>query len=299
MLGGYLLILLILQAHDWYKAEFPKPPSMPPSTETIQHPFYHEQAVEALNRFSRMPEPEKDMILHNLESGLIDLEEWLGRLVRTECQVLCLGELHEETTRQFLSDAFFPRYSVDVLLLEATPTELKKLMRKMEAGRSYFPLLNADIMNVLRSVRNKNPDSCIYGIEETDLQQEENKGPSGSRDRSIATNFWARFRPGVRNIILIGGLHCGNEPNWLFGLLREQAPAPLKQRMLNTWVLEEHQNGALEGFIYFLDEIGVERGAKNFVIPDTCALHPRLRQWFPVLNRQILTKYDSVVVFRR
>jgi hypothetical protein len=95
----------------------------------------------------------------------------------------------------------------------------------MDAGRDYFPLLDADIMKILRSVKNRNPAIKIWGIEETDEQQKGQHGHSISRDQSIAHNFWDRFQPGRFHIILFGALHCTNEPNWLFKHLSNQAGA--------------------------------------------------------------------------
>jgi hypothetical protein len=152
-------------------------------------------------------------------------------------------------------------------------------------------------MNVLRTVRARNPNVQIFGIEETDGQQKEQNSHSGSRDQSIAQNFWSRYRPGRRHLILFGALHCTNEPNWLFKRLYDQAPLPLENRMVNAQVLEEHQTGPVEAFVFFLDEIGIEK--TGFVIPDTRALHACIYDWFPSLNRQALQKYRSLIVFRR
>ena len=66
--------------------------------------------------------------------------------------------------------------------------------------------------------------------------------------------------------------------------------------MLNAQVLEEHQNGPVEAFVYFLDEIGIER--TDFVIPNTSTLPARIYEWFQLLNRQILEKYRTLIVFR-
>jgi hypothetical protein len=65
---------------------------------------------------------------------------------------------------------------------------------------------------------------------------------------------------------------------------------------LNVQVLGEHQDGPLEGFVYFLDEIGIEK--KHFVIPDTNSFHPRMYELFRLLKRQTLDKYQAVIVFR-
>ncbi|MEJ2727757.1 MAG: hypothetical protein P8185_04455, partial [Deltaproteobacteria bacterium] len=257
LFGGYLLILLLLSVYDWIREEYPRRPAKPPISERIQHPFYHQEAAKALKRFSRMPKPEKAAIKRNLESSLISMEQWLTRLGQSDYQILCMGELHEESTRDFLAEEFFAKFSTDVLMLEATPKNLKRLIKRMDAGRDYFPLLGADIMKILRTARHRNPAIKIRGIEETDEQQKGEQGHSNSRDQSIAHNFWERFQPGRLHIILFGALHCTSEPNWLFENLYSQASLSLKERMLNVRVLGEHQNGPLEAFVYFLDEIGI------------------------------------------
>jgi hypothetical protein len=207
-----------------------------------------------------------------------------------------MGELHMESTRSFLSKEFFANISVDVLHLEATSEELKRLINRMEAGRDYFPLLGADILNILRTVRDRNPDIKIYGIEQTGKQAKNHHGHSNLRDQSIAKNFWGTFEPGLRHIILFGALHCTNESNWLFHNLCYQASHTLKDEMLNVQVLGEQQNGPVEAFVYFMDEIGVEK--RHFVIPDTRSLPDHVYKWFPLLNRQTLGKYRSLIVFR-
>jgi len=296
VLGGYFIIMLFLTTYEWIKEEYPRPAIKPVSIERIQHPFYHELAVDALQRFSRLSKPERSAIKKSLESSLISMEKWLTHLDQSDYQVICIGELHEESTRNFLAEEFFAKFSVDVLLLEATPKKLKRLTKRMNSGRTYFPLLDADIMNILRSVRARNPDIKICGIEEIDEQEKEQYAHSGSRDKSIARNFWKSYQPGMSHIILFGAFHCAKEPHWLFQNLKNQAALTLKNRMLNAWVLGEHQNGPLEAFLFFLDEIGIEK--KNFVISDTSGLHPRIYELFQLLNRQLLEKFCTLIVFR-
>ena len=295
--AGYLLILVFLSVYDWIKSEYPRRPAKPPNSERIQHPFYHEEAAKALQRFSRLPESEKDAIKENLEFSLISMEKWLTHLGQSDYQVMCMGELHEESTRNFLAEEFFAKFSTDVLMLEATPENLQRLIKRLDAGRDYFPLLHADIMKILRTVRHRNPAVKIWGIEETDEQQKGQHGHTNTRDQSIAYNFWDRFQPGRLHIILFGALHCTNDQNWLFEKIYSRASLRLKKRMLNLRVLGEHQNGPLEAFVYFLDEIGIER--THFVIPDTGLLHPRIYELFHSLNRETLGKYRSLIVFRR
>jgi hypothetical protein len=296
VLSGYLILLLLLTVHDWYQKEFPSPPPPTSSSKRVQHPFHHSQALRALQHFSRLPGSEKSAIKSHLDRVLLSTERWLADLPRSNYKIICLGEVHEESTRAFLADRFFSKLPIDVLMLETTPDGLNRLIRRMEAGRRYFPLLDADIMSILHTVRAINPDVEIFGIDETDKQQENQNDPRGARDKSIARNFWSRYTPGSRHLILFGASHCANEPNWLFSRLCKQAPLPLSDQMLNVQVLEEHQRGPLEAFVYFLDEIGLEK--KDFVIADTAGLHPRIYELFPLLDRQILKKYLTLIVFR-
>jgi hypothetical protein len=295
-LSGYLIILLFLAVYDWIVKEYPRRPTIPPSTVRIQHIFYHDEAAKALQRFSRLPEPEKAAIKNNLKSSLTSMEQWLTHLGQSDYQIMCMGELHEESTRIFLAKEFFAKFRTDVLLLEATSKDIKRIIKRMDAGRDYFPLLGADIINILRSVKDRNPAIKIWGIEQTDEQQKGQHGHSISRDQSIAHNFWDGFQPGKIHIILIGALHCTNEPNWLFKKLCDQTSPHLKERMLNVQVLGEHQNGPVEAFVYFLDEIGIEK--KHFVISNTNSLHPRIYELFQMLNRQTLRNCRTLVVFR-
>ena len=295
-LVGYLIILLFLSVYGWIAEEYPRRPTEPTKSGRIQHPFFHGEAAKALQRFSRLTKSEKTAIQENLQFNLISIEQWLTHLEQSNYQIMCIGEFHEESTRNFLAEKFFIKYRTDVLLLEATPIILKRLIQRMDAGRDYFPLLDADIMKILRSVNDRNPAIKIWGIEETDEQQKGQHGHSISRDQSIAHNFRDRFQPGRLHIILFGALHCTNEPNWLFKNLCNQASLHLKERMLNVRVLGEHQNGPVEAFVYFLDEIGIEK--KHFVIPNTNSLHPRIYELFQMLNQETLEKYRSLIVFR-
>ncbi len=226
----------------------------------------------------------------------MSMEQWISSLQQSNFQILCMGELHENSTRNFLSNEFFSNFSIDVLLLEATPKELNRLMNRLEGGRDYFPLLGADIMSLLRTAVKRNPDVKIFGIEETYKQTENHHGQLNSRDQFIAQNFWDAFQTGSRHIILFGALHCTNEPAWLFHNLCNQTSHALKDKMINVLVVGEHQNGPVEAFVYFLDRIGIKM--KHFVIPDTRSLPNLIYKCFPLLDHQILGKYRSLIIFR-
>lgn len=295
-LGGYILILLFLSVYGWFIKEYPERPDEPVSLERIQHQLDHRRAVKALQLFNHLSEPEKVAIKERLKSNLVSMDHWLKDLEQSNFKILCLGEHHEESTRGFLAQEFFAKLELDVLLLEASPEELNGFLKRTEAGRDYFPLLGADILDILRTVRDRNPNIRIHGIEASAEQIKSHHDHWNPRDESIAQNFWVVFESGLRHIILFGALHCTNESDWLFRNLFSKASPELRKEMLNVRVLGEHQNGPMEAFVYFMDEIGV--GKRHFVIPDTSSLPNQIYEWFPSLNRQTFGKYRSVVVFR-
>ncbi|MBT8352439.1 MAG: hypothetical protein KJO26_14565 [Deltaproteobacteria bacterium] len=106
-IGGYLIILLFLSVYDWFVEEFPRRPTEPTNSARIQHQLHHQEAIKALKLFSRLPKHEKAAIKDSLESNLISMKQWLTYLRKSNFQILCMGELHEESTRSFLSKEFF------------------------------------------------------------------------------------------------------------------------------------------------------------------------------------------------
>ncbi len=291
------VLVVFITVYEWYQEEFPSPPDQPPNTNRIQHPIFHPLALHALKNFKQLSAANQNAVIANLKANLIPMEQWLKHLRQADAQILCLGEFHKEATRQFLADEFFAKFKLDVLLLEATPKELARINQRVESGRAYFPLLGADISKILRTIQPKNMRTRICGIEETDKQRQNRRDRAGSRDLSITHNFWNRYQPGMRTIILFGALHCSNHPEWLFQYLHDQATPSVAKQLLNIQVLGEHQDGPLEAFVYFLDEI--ERvQSTSFVIPDTGTLHPLIYQWFLLLNQQVLAKFRTLVVFR-
>jgi hypothetical protein len=97
-------------------------------------------------------------------------------------------------------------------------------------------------------------------------------------------------------VILYGALHCNDESGWLYRHLREQSPPREALRMLSVQILGVHQHGPLEAFVTFLDALGMAPG--DFAIPDTRRLPPLVGDWFGLLQQQVLSRIDALVVFR-
>ncbi|MDZ7747925.1 MAG: hypothetical protein U5K43_03025 [Halofilum sp. (in: g-proteobacteria)] len=252
VLAWPLGLILLLSLYGWYRAEFPAPPEDPAAPGAIRFPAFQRQARDAITRFGRLSPAEQHAVADGLRAAVRPLDDWLGRLERADYSVVCLGEFHEPDTRRFVAETFLPRYAPDVLLLEATPDGLAWIEDRTAAGREYVPLLGADVAGVLRAARAANPAVAVRGIEETRAQVRTRRRHEGSRDRSLARNFWLAFRPGARHLILYGALHCSDDPGWLYRLLRVQSPPREALRMLSVQVL-----AACRTWAHLLRRVGI------------------------------------------
>lgn len=296
VLAWPLVVVVLVSGYQWYQAEFPQPPEPRLTGARVDYPQARRAGREALEQFARLAPAEQEAVIVSLVRTVVSPQRWLQDLRRADYDVLCVGEIHEPDTRAFLAEFLFGRYAVDRLLLEARPPELQRIEQLVADGRAYAPLLDADIGAIIRAARSANPDVRIRGIEETREQYRARQTAEGSREYSLAHNFWRQFRSGARHVLLYGALHCADERGWLYRHLRVQSGERQAVTMRNIQVLGEYQFEPLAAFLFFLDGIGIAPG--HFVIGDTRRLHPLLRDWFPTLNQCAFSCYDTLVVFR-
>jgi len=286
-----LAILLGISLFQGYTTYIRTPTVQPADPTRIQHPNYHLVALNAVTQYRALPALQQSRIRDSLEKHLVDFTPWLEAFKAQNHEFICLGENHNDRTRLFLARTFFPRFQTDNLMLEATEDDLARMKG---SRRTYVPLLNADISSVLKA---QPPKTEIIGIEQTDQQKSDhNQNAGSSRDRDILANFLARFQPQQTNLVLFGALHCGDFEGWFYDLVRHSKAFASPPKMTNLRVLGEHQDGSLEAFIYFLDEIGIKK--TNFTIAHARSMVPWIYKAFPVFNDQTLKHYDAVIVFR-
>ncbi|NQV99688.1 MAG: hypothetical protein HQ483_08320 [Rhodospirillales bacterium] len=259
--------------------------TVPPSSRVrIQYPNYHRVAQDALRNFAALPASRQGEIRQSLNLSLVDFQPWLAAFAASPPGLICLGENHDDQTRRFLARSLFSGLQPDVLMIESTPDELARIKRDR---RPYVPLLGADISAVLKA---QSPSTMIAAIDQRQAQ----KGMA--REQAILTNLQNSAVAGRTNLVLFGALHCGNFEGWLYDLLGKSAIPFSPDQRSSLRVIGEHQDGSLEAFIYFLDEIGLHRG--HFTITRPRDLAPWIHAAFPVLSDQTLIHYDAVVVFR-
>ena len=294
-----LLAIVLLQAYTLYD-DITRPALVdwPPPGDRIQFPLHHPWAERAVARVAELPPRERTELIAKIEQSIQPFPEWLAALNRSAVTVLCIGENHEPYLRRFLADRVFTTLKADVLLLEATPGEVRRIRSGLEAGDEEITLLDADVARLLRNALAVNPGVDIEGIEERPEQRAARLETStGSRESSIEANFRARYRSGSRNVVLYGAFHCSHRGGWLFRRLRLRPPpdAPADS-LVNLRVAWEHVEAPFEAFVYFLDEIGVAPG--DFVIADPATLPPEIDDWFPFLSANELGAFGAVAVFR-
>jgi hypothetical protein len=283
---------------EWARLNYvptPRPIEVPVDA-FIQHPGFEAMAIRAIESFAAMPEARRRVLSENLRANLGTLDRELAELRASRLTILCIGERHMAATRRFLADVVLTTLPFDVLLLETSSDELPEIMRRIDTGESWVPLLGEDIAAVVRSARGTNPNIVVAGIDETQSQKNQRiYRKQGSRDLSIAGNLRSHVRRGKRHAVIFGALHCADQPNWMYRRIRLGEHRVSREEIRNVNVIGEHQNGTVEAFLEFIHVIGVAR--RNFMIADTSALDSTLFTWFPALTRSF-ARFHSVIVFR-
>lgn len=269
--------------------------------ETAQRSFMSaSQALVAETMFNQasaaydsLEADERRALRQHLARHTSSLETWLNGLAASDRLVLCLGEYHRDSTRAYIARRVMPALPVATLMLEATHADVRRLLPRTEAADAVVPLLEADIGAIVRAARLANPDVRVVGVEETP-EQHRGRPPGATRDTAIAANVRAYLPAAGPTLILHGALHCANRPGRLFEHLRSGLPESAVLR--NVQVLGDHQDGPLNAFVRFLQRLDAVSG--DFVIADTSALDPGVRDWFALLDRQVFRHFETVVVFR-
>ena len=73
-----------------------------------------------------------------------------------------------------------------------------------------------------------------------------------------------------------------------------QTNQPVKQ--INTRIFSEHEDGPIEAFIYFVDQI--LPSTEHFVINDTKAFAKSIDEWFPLTQKVTFKPFESIIFYR-
>ena len=290
-------LVAFVVVHDWVRTRYGPTPAELAAAKRARVTEPSPVAVHAVHQYARLSAEERNELAEYLRANLIPVSTWVEQLGERTFEVICLGEDHESSTREFLAREFFAKVFVDALLLEATADDLERIEEAIASGSARVPLLEADIAAILRTARTRNAGIEVAGIEETRRQRVARRGMgrAGFRDDSIARNFRDRFQPGRRHVVLIGALHCIDRRSWLFARLRRGDAPRIAGEMLSVRILGQYQYQTVSDFVHFLDRIGFPR--RQFVIVDPRYLHPYLDEWFRLLA-STMRRYNAVIVFR-
>lgn len=251
--------------------------------------------VFAYRHYLTLPKTERIAIRDNLSEVVQPAEQWITALARNPPGFLCIGESHQDSYREFLAHRFFPFYPLDALYLEAVEYSADFMEVRSEFGEDYVGLLRADIAEIIRVVRERNPQARIEGAEESSSQERARwRDRAGLRDVSLYENIMADYRPGQRHVALFGALHCNNGWGWLYTRLTAQNSPASAHGALNVAVMSRRKDQLTREFIRFLRAVGFEK--TDLVITRTADLDERIHGWFLGLTRHFLP-YESVVLF--
>ena len=67
--------------------------------------------------------------------------------------------------------------------------------------------------------------------------------------------------------------------------------------MTNVRIYDEHEEGIIEAFVFFLDQIGLKQ--QHFVIINAQQLPPQIKQWFPLTTLFSFDLFETVIIYRQ
>jgi len=292
---GPAIFVITIQLWQWHQFKPLNSAPLPVNTQRIQHPNYHAIATQALAQFKALDEAEQQRVIANLQQIILPFGQWLAALDHTDYRLLCIGESHRDTTRDFLASEFFTQYQFDTLHLELTPNKYAEIEEALNSESDYFPLLNADALQLLRSIKLKNPHIKIHAIEANQEQRANPRLKHHSREALITANFWRNFTRGTRHIVLMGAIHCSNSNPWFYAKVKPRIVTDDQQHTLNLRVLGEHEEGPVEAFVYFLDELGF---SGHLAITNTQGFAAVIGQWFPLTEQVTFKPFTTVLIYR-
>lgn len=289
--GAPLLLLALIQGWSWTHALLREPAPVFRPLQTIEHPNYRVLTEQALQAFYALPDRRQTAIFDELLAAIHPADRYLDRLASQPPELVCLGENHDDYTRDWLARELLPRYPLDVLMLESNPATLTALQQRIAEGETYVPLLGADIAGTISMARSHNPQLRLEAI---DMPPGARATQPVTRDQFIAARVIGSRRAGSRHLVLLGALHCADSPGWLYQTLSDRRANDGYDSLLNLRLLGMHQEGPGEAFVRFLDGIGIPHG--DFAIADTRQLPPAVQRWFTHFDA--LRGYRALLIYR-
>lgn len=289
--GAPLLLLALLQAGSWMHTLLRDPEPIFRPLQPIEHPNYRVLTEQALRAFHALPERRQSAIVDELQATITPAGDYLERLARQPPELLCLGENHDDYSRDWLARELLPRYPLNVLMLESGADKLAALQRRVTRGEHYVPLLGADIAGTLKVAQTHNPQLVLEAV---DLPAGARGSQPISRDQFIAARVIGSRRAGGTHLVLLGALHCADNPGWLYRTLSMGGAGENYETLLNLRLLGMHQEGPGEAFVRFLDRIGLRH--RDLAVTDTRRLPLPVQHWFS--NFDALRDYRALLIYR-
>jgi hypothetical protein len=224
--------------------------------------FSEELSLESLYQHvdPSLLKSDHDDLKEAFKNRVISPSAWQSKMNDSSWDVLCLGETHNQQTREAISTNILNNLNIDHLMLETQAESVDPLLQEYRQVGSV-QLLGAPLTDVLNTVYESNPDVKISGVERSQKQaflvtQESIKFQRGklSREAFIAQNIIDRFVKGEKTLALYGALHCSNLNEGLgFNTPFYQLMAPFYQsqdlKTLNIKIIRAQDHHVLSAYL--------------------------------------------------
>jgi hypothetical protein len=291
-LSALLLSVLLAIGLAWVFEHYRERPHPPPSLDDSRlsiRPAAH-LARSAVRRFHALPAVRQQALRDALRASISTLDVWAGKQGKA-ASVLCLGERHENSTRAFIAAEILPLLDYQVLMLEASQTQLQTMLGQLDAAQPVT-LLHASLDEVLNVSKARIPPVRIVAIDE---HQTTNKvRQTSDRESSLVRHIRQAWQQEQRHVVLFGALHCRAEPGWMMYRLVHEDARIRRAGALGIVILARYREASAQVLMYFLEEIGLGRG---IAVVAQVSLFPKLIQkWLPLVA-DAFAGYDSAIVF--
>ena len=296
------LVLLLAGMGVRWAVEHYDPDAVPPPRVDAQLGFDSTGYLvnEALERYRALPAEERRAVTRALRDAIVDGDTWMAHINRQPLDMLCLGERHQDTVRQFLSRDLLGKLDMDVLMLEAGSDTMLRIRQARSAGDGPQTLLGAGIDDILDAVAARDPAPAVIPVDESEVQRRARLRLARAdlsrraREDTIVANLRRRWQPGVRHVILFGALHCRDLPGWFYHRLPREDPRISVERVANVVLLPRSHEPSAQMLFALLEAMGW--GETVLAVPDTSRFPGQVEAWLPPVSDAFAT-YAGAIFF--
>ena len=249
-------------------------------------------ARSAVQRYRDLPPYERRALNEALRDSLDDLDDWRNAV--RDAGLLCLGERHDAAVRAFLASRVLPRVDYRVLMLETGSRDLERLVDAWRHGEPAM-LLGAPAAGLLADAYSRRPRPLLAAIDEpASASAQPDAAAPPRREQRLVRAVEEHWRPGQRNAVVFGALHCRDLPGWMYHEIARARPDIAAAGMHGTVMLARYQEPGAQILFFLLEEMGFQRTV--YAVSDVRRFPRQVQDWLPP-TADALAGYRSALLF--